>query len=383
MIVLLLHSGSDLYGSGRILADVVRALVAHDHDCRVILPDQGPLERTMEDAGARVEVMDLGVLRRRYGSVRGALDRVRALSRAVFALRRLLRAEKIDLVYSNTTAVLAGALAARLTRVPHLWHVHEIVTAPVVLARGIAWAVRHLSDGAAVVSGPVKQFIATGGRARVSVIHNGIDPAPYEAADGTRLRRELGLGGDALVIGMVGRVHYWKGQDYFLKIAARIRSRYPEARFVMAGDAFPGYEWLYERIAAQRRSLGLEDAVLDLGFRGDVPEVLAALDLFILPSTLPDPLPTVVLEAMAASRPVAATGHGGSLEMVVHGVTGYHIPWDDESRAFDIILPLLESRSLRESMGRMGNERVREKFSMAAFQEQIASFVATIPRGLR
>jgi glycosyltransferase involved in cell wall biosynthesis len=93
----------------------------------------------------------------------------------------------------------------------------------------------------------------------------------------------------------------------------------------------------------------------------------------VLPSTLPDPLPTVVLEAMAACRPVVATAHGGALEMVADGETGYLIPYNDAEQAFLIMEPLICNHDLRVDMGTKGGERVRSLFSREAYKTKMLS----------
>jgi glycosyltransferase involved in cell wall biosynthesis len=381
MNILMLHSGSDLYGSGRILSAAARALIARGHSCHVVLPDHGPLEEHFGIAGATTSVRDLGILRRKHASIPGAIAVLWRMLTGVLAVWRLTRARRIDIIYSNTTAVLAGAIASRLARRPHLWHVHEIITAPARLARMMAWAFSHVIGGVVAVSQAVRYHFENAGGGVIPcirVIHNGIDPAPFERGDPRKIRTRLGLAADTLVVGMIGRVHHWKGQGYFLQMAHAILRRHPETRFLMAGDVFPGYEHLYGDLADIKKDLGLESAVHDLGYCADTPDVLAAMDIFVLPSTLPDPLPTVVLEAMAASRPVVATAHGGSVEMVVHGVTGVHIPWDDHVTAVERMSPLLADADVRRRMGAAGHARVTAEFCLREFEERICELTEVL-----
>jgi glycosyltransferase involved in cell wall biosynthesis len=209
----------------------------------------------------------------------------------------------------------------------------------------------------------------------IRTVYNGIDADKFGIAQSGKLRSELALSQDHIIIGMIGRVHYWKGQEYFVKLASQIHKRYPSARFVMVGDAFPGYEHLYGRIHALISALELEGVVIDLGFRSDVPDLLVDFDIFVLPSTAPDPLPTVVLEAMATSKPVVATAHGGSVEMVVDGITGFLIPWDDEDKAFSIIEPMVRDKELRTRFGSAGRERVVRTFALSRYHAEIVEIV--------
>ena len=113
----------------------------------------------------------------------------------------------------------------------------------------------------------------------------------------------------------------------------------------------------------------MTDRVFYLGYRADIPEVLASLDLLVLPSTSQDPLPTVVLEAMAAAKPVLATAQGGALEMIVENETGKFIPIANAQQAATILANLLSDKIALKEMGKAGRSRVEREFSPAAFAE--------------
>ena len=107
------------------------------------------------------------------------------------------------------------------------------------------------------------------------------------------------------------------------------------------------------------------------GFRNDINNVLHAFDIFVLPSILPDSLPTVVLEAMAAGKLVVATQQGGAMEMVIENETGLFIPSNNADDAAMIIEHLINNKTLRLEMGAAGKKRVQEYFSLELFQENI------------
>ncbi|RYE50078.1 MAG: glycosyltransferase, partial [Sphingobacteriales bacterium] len=115
-----------------------------------------------------------------------------------------------------------------------------------------------------------------------------------------------------------------------------------------------------------------------IGYRDDIPDLLNASDLFVLPSTLPDPFPTVILEAMASGKPVAATAHGGALEMIDTGRTGIHIPFDDASVAAQKILDMARSKEELAQMGQRGRAKIKEQYSLEAFRENILRAVREV-----
>lgn len=369
--ILMLHSSSDMYGASKIFLITVLLLRDAGHEVYVVLSEEGSLAEAIRKEGVEVRIIRLGILRRKYFNPSGLLDRLKVTRKAHRALVRLAKQKQITHLYSNTTAVLVGAWVARKLGIFHTWHIHEIIAKPKWLAWILGKLVGKYADQVIVVSQAVKEFWSgIIPDKELTVVYNGIDYSSYINAKPS-LRKELSLPEDHLLIGMIGRISYWKGQGYFLDIAKKMAQAYPNLSFVIAGDVFPGSEHLGTEMQQKIKALALEKQVYALGFRTDVPEILASLDIFVLPSILPDPLPTVILEAMASGKPVVATAHGGAREMVADHETGYLIPWDDAAEAVEIILPLIQQEERRLEMGNKGRERVLEQFSLEAFRKNM------------
>jgi len=375
MNILILHGSSDLYGASKILLVTVNALAKRKHHVTVVLTEPGPLAAILQEEGIEVVFIRLGILRRKYKSISGMANRVLVLRKAYLSIKKLIREKQADLVYSNTTAVLAGAYAARSTRTRHIWHVHEIIEQPGWLYRFLGRSLQRYSDTVIAVSQAVKtswmRFVE---EAKIKVVYNGIDYSPcLEAVD--TLRKELNIAPDTVVIGMIGRVHHWKGQGYFMQIAARLVKKFPQLRFVMIGDAFPGNEYLYKELDAIREKEQLDDCLTDLGYRTDTPSLLKGFDILVLPSILPDPFPTVILEAMACGKPVVATSHGGALEMVDEGVTGILIPPNDVATAASLMESLITNKDKRLQLGMAGRAKVLSQYTQEAFEKKILNIL--------
>lgn len=371
MNLLILHGSSDLYGASKILLVTVQFLLKKGYRPLVVLGHPGPLADKLLEAGAEVTYIRLGILRRKYKNPIGILNRLYVLMKAYQSLKRLIRDRQITTVYSNTTAVLAGAFAARSMGVKHIWHIHEIIESPKWLSFLLGKLVNSYSHHVLVVSTAVQQswgrYVSAD---KLQLVHNGIDYAPYLQPSG-KLRTELGVSEDTVVVGMVGRVHYWKGQNYFLQIASLLHRQFPQLHFVMIGDAFPGYEYLYDQLSAIIARENLQEKVTDLGYRTDVAELLQGFDILVLPSILPDPFPTVILEAMASGKPVVATQQGGALEMVENGYTGIWIPVNEAAQAAAAMEQLVFSQPLRKRMGDKGREKVLAEYSLEAFENKM------------
>lgn len=371
MNILFLHSSSDLYGASKILLTTVR-LIKDKFSISVVLSEEGPLAVELRKEKVDVQVIRLGILRRKYLSVFGLINRARVMLQALKKLKELVNKKKIDVVYSNTSAVLIGAILSKKCNLKHVWHIHEIIPKPIWFSRFIGFMLNKYSDNVIVVSDAVKDHWIhfVNDKSKLQTIYNGIDYEPYLNSQST-LREELKISEDSLLIGMIGRVHFWKGQNYFIELASLIHKSIPTARFVMVGDAFPGYEHLHDELDKQKESLHLNEVIYDLGFRNDIPQILCGLDVFVSPSILPDPLPTVILEAMASSKPIIATNHGGAKEMVLNEITGVLIPWDNKELAFDLIKDLIQDKKSLSEMGLRGQERVLEFFSLNSYKANI------------
>jgi glycosyltransferase involved in cell wall biosynthesis len=173
----------------------------------------------------------------------------------------------------------------------------------------------------------------------------------------------------------MGRVHFWKGQDYFVSIAGELYKTHKNIHFLIVGDAFAGYEYLHDTINQLIIKHGLQGRVTQLPYRSDITNIYGALDVFILPSLLPDPAPAVVTEAMAAGLAVVATQQGGAVEMIENNVSGLLIPINDAAAAAAIIEPLLSNQAYRKNMGAQAKKRMQEKFSRTQFNEQIMACI--------
>lgn len=255
-----------------------------------------------------------------------------------------------------------------------MWHVHEIIEKPQWFKQILGKIMRQYAQTVVVVSEAVKKsWQSVIPENKMVVVHNGIDYSPY-LQEQPSIQASFGFPEDALIIGMVGRVHYWKGQDYFIQIAGQLHPRFPQLRFIMVGDAFPGYEYLYAQNENLIHQLQLQDVIKNLGFRKDIPAVLQCIDLLLLPSQLPDPFPTVILEAMASAKPVIATQMGGALEMIESGITGDFMPHDNAAAAANKIANWLNTDKLHAA-GQAARKRVLEKFSLEAWEHTLLNSI--------
>jgi len=379
MRILLLHSSSDLYGASKIFLQTVQILKGQGHTCFVVVSSEGPLVEKLKQVNIPVIVINLGIIRRKYFTPLGIINRINKWRKASIFLNNYISKNSIEFVYANTTAVLLGAYLANKNKIKHIWHVHEIIEKPRFLFRFIQWIMKHYTTKIICVSKAVQDHWIKNSpslQTKIQIIYNGI--GPIEKSTSINFKTHYEIPKEAIVIGMAGRVHFWKGQQYFLQIAKQLlkqnlnNNHTPPIYFIITGDAFPGYEYLVDEILAFIKENKLSDRIFYTGFEDQMDKFYSTVDLLILPSQLPDPLPTVVLEAMQYGIPVAATAQGGALEMIIENETGIFIPMDDVSAATNSIYNLLENRD-QIKMKQKCIERVNTNFSATVFDNNIAN----------
>jgi glycosyltransferase involved in cell wall biosynthesis len=186
------------------------------------------------------------------------------------------------------------------------------------------------------------------------------------ATDGSGVRAELGIAPDAPVIGIVSRLFLWKGHTYLVQAMRRIAEQVPAARLVIVGDddlrAHPNGTSYLAELKALVGQLGLQQQVIFTPFRTDVPAVMAAFDVFAMPSW-DEPFGMVYVEAMAMKRPVVAWAMGGALEVVADGETGFLPATGDVDGLTDALLTLIRDPDLRRRMGEAGRRRAERQFN--------------------
>lgn len=373
----MIYGSADLYGASKNLLRSLHGFRRLGWTSITVLPHDGPLVELIQADGFEVMLLEHGVIRRQNLNLSGMITFFKQLFTAHRQLSILIKKENIDLIYSNSNANIVGGLLRLTAPVKHIWHIHEIIEKPRWFKNILERFIKSTEDQVLCVSDAVRNNFSSIPSEKLQLLYNGIDTTPFEEAS-YDLKAELGVSKDKVLIGMIARVNKWKGQFYFLEIAALLQKENPNLHFVLAGDAFEGYEYLYEELSNHIQRLGLQNIVSDLGFRNDVAELLSGLDIFVVPSILPDPLPTTVLEGMAAGKPVIATNQGGAKEMIVDGETGFLIPWDCPEVAVSSFQKLIDSPELRKKMGDAGQKRVAEHFNQEKYLFNFGRLVSTV-----
>ena len=279
-----------------------------------------------------------------------------------------LKKNRVEIVntHSSKDGWLAG-LAARLADCTLVRSRHIEVDYPNKFSSGFAF--RSLPHHVITTSQRIADRLVTEldvPAQRVTCIATGVDLTRFDPALPGTLRAELGLAPDVALAGMISVLRSWKGHATFLEAAKLLLAENRRVHFVIAGDGLAREEWT--QFIQQEPWRG---NVTLLGHRADVPNVLASLDVLVLPSYAHEGIPQIVLQAQAMARPVVATTIGGIPEVVEHGVTGLLVPPREAGPLAEKIRAVLDDRALAQRLGTAARAHIEKSHSLDAMGERL------------
>lgn len=372
--ILYLHAGAETYGADNVLYELLRNIDKTCINPIVILPCNGPLVDKLRSINIFVRVIEYPILRRKYFNIKGIVNYFREYYKRAKEILEFLSKNNIDidLLHINTTAVLEGIYLKKKLKVPMIWHIHEIIVRPKFLSIILNSIVTKKADVVVTVSNAVKNHIEKivlgKTKSYIEVIYNGVDSDKYNPKVETKyIRQEFNIPEDAVIVGMIGRVNAWKGQKDFLKAIEIILQQNDNVYGVLVGGVFDGEEWRIDELKKIINGIKGKDRIIFSDFRIDTPSVHNLFDIFVLPSTSPDPLPTVILESMSTGKPIVAYRHGGVCEMVKENHNGIFAVVNDYNSLAEKILFLINNKKLRDEFSINSRNRAVKKFSIKSY----------------
>jgi glycosyltransferase involved in cell wall biosynthesis len=320
----------------------------------VIFPTTGPMVEKVKSLGIRIHQISIDlsewwVREAQYFDAKWStvFDRIDSIS-------KIIEEERPDVVHTNTSVILEGAIAAKLKNIPHLWHLHEILEGhsslkPILPLPLVYSTIEELSDQIVTVSNTTKKSVSKYINSdKLITIYNGLDTERRQKEiSGAGIREELKISPDTTISVTVGNLLKEKGYDDLLEAAAMVKKSKQDIAFLIVGAGTPVE---VERLKRRISELSLESLVYYLGFRDDVPNIIQCSDLFVLPS-LTESFSLVVLEALYAGRPVITTNCGGPTELVKDGESGFIVPVSNAQEMSLRIIELANDKRKREELG--------------------------------
>ena len=279
-------------------------------------------------------------------------------------LYNLLKGKQIDILHThNTHPFMDGTVAGKMADIPVIIHTDHARQFPdkrrYMLAERI---LSHFVDKVVAVSESVKQdliYYEKINSKKITVIWNGIDPEKFNCKINKKeKKKELDVENCYPILGFSGRLTKQKGISYLLNAMPKIINEFPKAILLIAG-----YGEHEEKFKQETIQLGINKHVKFLGPRLDIPEILAILDIYVLPSIW-EGMPLVILEAMAAKKPIVATKVGGIPEAVIHNHSGLLVPPKDPEALANAILKILKNSNLAASLAENAYNRFLKHFTI-------------------
>lgn len=372
--ILFITSSSELYGENRCLLNLLRGL---DYRFKpiVLLPDKGLFEDKLKELGIESYRIVIPIIRRSYNPFK-IISFFLLIAPSIIQMSLIIKNKNIKILHTNTSLTITGGIAAKLMGIKNVWHVREIISQEII-RKILSYFIYHLSDKIVVMSNEVKSlfFKERKGSQKIIVLYEGIDPENFSSnSNSKKIREEFGISPDEFVIGMVGRITPWKGQDDFIKAAALALKEGSNMWFFVVGDIYPkGVRQIVFKKKLKRmvKEMGISDKIIFTTFREDIPNFMVAFDIFVLPSNKPEPFGIVILEAMAMAKPVIATNIGGPLEIITHQRTGIFVPPRAPERIAQAIIELAKDDAKRYRLGDAAKEYVRKIFNIEIFQQRV------------
>lgn len=377
--VLIVNQSAELYGADKALLELIQNY-PKDYNPIVVLHQEGPLKDILIKMG--VQVIHCSVIKVKRGILKPLffLKLPFEILSSFRTINKELKGKQIDLVHSNAISVFIGAFYSFVFRKKHLWHVHEIIEHPKMLASAYPKIVAPLATRIVFNSNAsFAQFdkIKKGLEPKSVIVHNGQDrTVPVSSPEEIeKTKRDLFSMPDTShrVIGLVGRISRLKGQIVLIQAFAKILKKHPDTYLVFAGSAPEGQEHFLHRLEDEIQTLGLEKKAKIIGFQDEIWPVYDAIDISVVPSTEPESFGLVATESMLSGKPVIGSRLGGLREIIEDGENGYLFEAGNVDELAQRLDLLLSDSEKTEKMGEEAGRSVRQNFSMRSYVDGIGA----------
>ena len=359
--ILFIHQAAELYGSDKTLLYLLNHLNREKFLPVVIVPYNGKLVEELKKKNIKVYISPILKLHRNVFKPLNFLKFIKEFVFAFYNLIKINRKYQFDIIYSNTLAVLIGALFSRAYKIKHIWHVHEIIEHPKSIANlypkllnGFANSI--VCNSNSTKNNLIKRLVAL--NKKTTVIHNGL----YHLNE-INFSKETKESNTSLTFGIIGRISHLKGHKFLIKTLKNNLSKY-NYKLLIVGSPVPKQEAYLEDVKQLINSPLLQNKIEIIPFQQDLSLIWQKIDVLIVPSIEPESFGLVAVEAMLAKKPVIGSNHGGLTEIIVHEETGLLFKPNSEEALAHAIIDLINHPEKRKSFGEKGYKRAINEFSI-------------------
>jgi len=348
--ILYLSSFGNLWGGGQIsLFHLVKNLDKSQFRPHVILPEEGILADRLREQSIEVSILELPKL---------VNIEIHKNLKALYELSRLIKRYDINLIHTDgpRNTFYAG-LAAKTKKLPLVWHVRA--SNPDKYDRLLV----YLSSRLILVANSLRsRFHWMSRRHKLVTIYNGIDLSEFQIGqESYRFRKEYGIHEQSLLIGVVGRIEFLKGQKYLIEACGMLKGKSPDFYLLVAGEVVDST--YFKECKDMAKEYGIHNRVFFPGHISNISQFLKEIDIFVLPSLF-EAFPRSLIEAMGASKPVVVTDVGGCSEAVEDNISGFIVPPKDAKFLSERIHLLNLDNELRGEMGNAARIRAEKMFTI-------------------
>ncbi len=376
--ILFIHQSAELYGSDKTLLLLLKHLDKTKFNSVVIVPFDGPLKTELERENIKVVIAPVLKLYRKMFSPKNILKFFTDIKKAFKILDELNNEHKFDLIYSNTLAVLLGMIYSRKRQIKHIWHVHEIIVHPKIIASTFPKLLNKYAN--LIICNSYSTMKNLTDRTKMLehksvVIYNGIESTMHNE---TESKEEFGFASHDLILTLVGRISRLKGHKWLLSTYINKLHKDSNIKLLFVGSPVEGQEYYLDEIDEIISKNKLVDKVKILPFTKDLSQIWSITDIAIMPSTEAESFGLVALEAMFAKKPVVGSNHGGLTEIIVNNETGFLVEPNNETKLAEAISKLIENPELRKQFGENGYQRANNEFSVATYVSKFEKLLLEI-----
>ncbi|GFP41199.1 hypothetical protein HKBW3C_00325 [Candidatus Hakubella thermalkaliphila] len=403
--ILFFHHGGTIGGAPLSLLYLIQNLNKSKFEPHVVFTQSGPVVKLFEESAIGYEICPISLFHHHtlywLKGLPGLKDFIFfgiKFFPDFFRLRQIIRKHDPDIIHLNSSTLIIAGLAAYSLKHQVVWHVREVLHDGYfkVRKRIIQFIINRCSTQIIAISKTAASRLPE--TPKLNVVYNGVSLEYFDRKICSSLKKELLIGNGYSLIGMIGQIYRAKGVFQFVQAARILVGKGVRAKFILVGDA-PILEdhqsriknsirkWLgikYNDLLELKKMVhqyGIENDVIFLGNRTDVPNILAGLDMVVFLSGV-DAFGRPIIEAGAMGKPVIALNKGSCQELVKDNVTGILLKSDEPEVVADAILGLILDPERAKKLGEAGYQMARSKFTIEKHLDAICGIYLRLAESL-
>ena len=366
--ILITHSSNDHYGASKVLINTIDIFINNGFDIYLMLPNNGPLNDNQIIKKTNLKIINFGVFRKKYFNIFGLINRFYFIIKSSFYIKKFIKNNQIDLVYINTSTSISPSIAAKFAGKPSIYHIHEIPNGNLIYSRFITAFLNVFPREIICVSKSVYDFWIINGlnKSKAKIIYNGFN---------IKKSKSKTLANDKIVFTNISRIIPYKGHSLLIRIFEMLCKKNKNIYLQIVGDTLPEYQKYFNELVLDIKKRGLNNNIKFLGFREDIISILVKSNFFIHTPLSPDPLPTVIFEAIECKIPIITNNLGGAYEILDQGNNGLIIKNDLVEESVEKIFSYLENKKQQSKNVEKAFNYVYGNFSQEQYKRKILNSI--------